>query len=275
MKAEIRVKERITVKMSKEFLDARRENQRSLSERHVAELADAILFDRWIHNGESIKFDIEGRMIDGQHRCTAGIKAGKSFVSDIVYGLPVESYYTINQKSKSRSSGDVLKMNGEVNTVTLASALAYNIACDRKCIVKTGKQWTISPDAQQICTELDHNPDMRESVQAARRCYSVMSPGPLSFLHYRFAKKDPVLADTFFHKLGTGEDLTNRSPILYLRKMLLEDKIQNKAKLPIGEKMACIIKAWNLIRNGKTASSQVSIKWSSRGKNTEDFPIIK
>ena len=274
MKKSHRIRERITVKMSKEFLDSRREKQRALSVRHIAELADAMLFNRWVYNGESIKFDIEGYMVDGQHRCAGGIKAGKSFLSDIVYNLPTEAYYTIDQKSKKRSAGDVLKMNGELNTNTLSSALSYNIAYHRGNIVKSGKQWIVSPDSQQIAEELIHHPAMRESVLVGRKCFDIMGPAPLSFLHYLFSQKDKDLADTFFHQLKTGEDLSSKSPILFLRKMLLEDKIQNKAKLPMGEKLACIIKAWNLMRQGKIANSQTSIKWTSRGKTLESFPEV-
>lgn len=275
MKKETRVSERITVKMAKEFLDSRRDNQRPLSQRHVAELANAILFGRWIPNGESIKFDTDGQMMDGQHRCAAGVKAGKPFVSDIVYGLPKSAYYTIDQKSKRRSSGDVLKMNGEISTSTLAAALAWNIAHERDCIGKNGKQWLVSPDAQQICTELDRHPDMRESVSLARLGHRIMPAGPLAFLHYRFAEKDSVLAKAFLQSLSTGSDLSNTNPILYLRKKLLEDKIQNKAKLPIGEKMAYVIKAWNMVRKGKKAHSVVSLKWTSSGGTKEAFPVIQ
>ena len=275
MSKETRVRERVTVKMAKEFLDSRRENQRAISQRHLAELTDAILFGRWIPNGESIKFDVDGYMIDGQHRCAAGIKAGKTFISDIVYGLPKEAYYTIDQKGKRRSSSDVLRMNGETNTTTLAAALAYNIAYEKGFIIKSGKCLWVSHDAQQICNELACNPEMRASVQVGRKCYSVMSPGPLSFLHYRFAKKDAVLADSFFCQLETGENLTKTDPVLHIRKVLLEDKIQNKAKLPIGEKIAYIIKGWNISRNGKVANSKNSIKWLSGGLRPESFPVIK
>ena len=275
MKTETRVKERITVKMAKEFLASRRENQRSLGKRHVAGLVDAMLFNRWIPNGESIKFDEDGCMIDGQHRCAAGIKAGKSFISDIVYGLPKDAYYTIDQKSRSRSPADVLYMNGEISTRTLTAALSYNMAYEKKEIAKSGKSQWIVPDAQQICAELKKNPAMRESVRTCNRCSAIMASSPLSFLHYRFAKKDKDLADKFLTQLTTGENLSKTNPVLHIRKVLQEDKIQNKAKLPMGEKIAYVIKGWNILRNGKTANSVTSIKWKSAGTNPEPFPVIK
>lgn len=274
MSKETRVKERITVKMSKEFLDSRRENQRSLNPRHIAEIADAMLMGRWRYNGESIKFDINGYMVDGQHRCAGAIKAGKSFISDIVYGLSDDAYYTINYKQKQRSMGDILKTEGEQNTCRLAAALAWNIAYNAKTISSSGKKANISPDAIQISAELRHHPNMRDSSFYVGKCRHLMGAGPLAFLHYLFSKKDSVMADKFFDQLSTGENISKTNPVLYIRKVLQEDKIQNKAKLPIGEKMAYIIKGWNVLRNGKVASSVSSIKWKSTGSHPEPFPKV-
>ncbi|RLC36943.1 hypothetical protein DRH27_04435 [Candidatus Falkowbacteria bacterium] len=275
MKKTTRVKQKITVKLAKEFLDSRKENQRSISKRHVSELTDAMLMNRWQYNGESIKFNVDGQMIDGQHRCCAAIKAGKSFISDIVYGLPKEAYYTIDQKSRGRSPGDVLRINGELNAQKLSIALSYNIAYDKGYISRSGRGMPISPDAQQICVELDNNPMMRESVKVGSRCSAIMGSSPLSFLHYRFSQKDIALADKFFVQLATGENLSKTNPVLYIRKALLEDKIHNKAKLPMGEKIAYVIKGWNLLRHKKIANSVKSISWRSTGKSSEAFPVIK
>lgn len=274
MSKETRVKERITVKMAKEFLDSRRENQRNIFPRHVAELADAILMGRWRYNGEALKFDIDGCMVDGQHRCAAAIKAGKLFISDIVYGLPVDAYYTIDYNQKQRSMGDILKMEGEQNTCRLAAALGWNIAYNNESITSSGKKASIAPDAIQISAELRHHPNMRDSSSYVGNCRHLMGTGPLAFLHYLFSKKDSEMAGKFFDQLATGENISKTNPVLYIRKVLLEDKIQNKAKLPVGEKMAYIIKGWNVLRNGKVASSVSSIKWKSTGNHPEPFPKV-
>ena len=272
MTTQTRMKERITTKMAKEFLDSRRDNQRKISDRHVAELSDAMLYNRWRYNGEAIKFDEEGRMIDGQHRCAAGIKAGKSFMSDIVYGLPNDVYYVIDQKAKKRNFGDVLKIEGEINTAALASALGWHIAYTAHKISSRGKIWALTPDAQQVSQELRHHPAIRDSFIPASRCRHLLGTGVLTFVHYVFSQKDSDAADDFFRKLATGEELTRKNPILYIRRVLVADKVYNKAKLPAGEKIAYLIKGWNLIRKGKDAKSVASIKWTSAGKYPESFP---
>ncbi len=270
-----RVKEKVTPKMAQEFLDSRSHIQRNTPMRHITEIADAMENGRWMYNGESIKFDTEGSMIDGQHRCLACIKANKSFITDIVYGLQSEVYVTIDLKGKPRSIGDVLRMDGEIKATTLASGMAWMIALKGGFVTETGKKAFLSPDAQQVQSELSKNPEMRESVTKAQRCSHIFAASPLSALHYLFSRKDPELADEFLVQLATGEGLSSSNPILFLRSKLLNDKIYNKAKLPMGDKVASIVKSWNILRNGKIAKNASSIRWSCRGKNKEKFPAIK
>ena len=221
----------------------------------------------------AIKFDKDGHMTDGSHRCAAGIRAGKAFVTDIVLGLEADAFYTYDLKCKSRTIGDVMKTNGEINTNCLASALSWYMAYKRRSISSNGRSWQFSPDAQQVCLELTHHPDFRESVVIGRKCKHMMGAGPLSFLHYIFAEKDKELAREFLAKLSTGENLPASHPILRIRKILQDDRIKHKAKLPIGEKLANIIKGWNLLRNGKRTCSGHSLMWRSGGSRPEEFPV--
>jgi len=268
-----RTKVLVTPIMAQEYLDSRKPPQRSTPARHIEELANAMQFGRWKYNGESLKFDKNYNMIDGQNRCLACIKSGKSFDTDIVYGLDNSAYLTIDLKAKPRSASDVLYMEGEKNTRTLASGLAWLYAYKNKAILLGGKTYWISPDVQQLKKVLDLNPAIRESVLVAEKCKHLMGTGPLTFLHYLFSKKDNDTAAVFFEQFGTGEGLSKGNPILFLRQRLLNDKINNKAKLPIGDKIASIVNSWNLIRLGKKAKSVSSIRWTTGGLYPQKFPV--
>ena len=54
---------------------------RPLSQNTVYRYADAILSGEWKLNGDTIRFDSNGTLIDGQHRLHACVKAGKSFMA--------------------------------------------------------------------------------------------------------------------------------------------------------------------------------------------------
>ena len=60
----------ITPEMAREYLEKNSHNRR-LSERSVRNLATAIKNGEWQVNGEAIKVDKEGNLLDGQHRLSA------------------------------------------------------------------------------------------------------------------------------------------------------------------------------------------------------------
>lgn len=62
---------------------------------------------KFAFNGETCKFDVNGNLIDGQHRFYAGWKSGKGIKTVIVTGLPPEAQDTIDVGIK-RSVSDFL-----------------------------------------------------------------------------------------------------------------------------------------------------------------------
>lgn len=68
----------------------------------------------WKQNNQGIGFDVNGTLIDGQHRLRAIIQSGVSIEMVIVTELPVESQMTVDV-GKLRSTGDNLHLIGEDN----------------------------------------------------------------------------------------------------------------------------------------------------------------
>ena len=68
----------ITPEYAKELLDYNKKN-RSLSKATVDRYAEDMRKDNWQQNGEAIKIDWDGNLIDGQHRLAACVKSGVSF----------------------------------------------------------------------------------------------------------------------------------------------------------------------------------------------------
>lgn len=61
--------------------------QRRINDRVANVYAKDIVEGRWKENGETIKFDTEGRLLDGQHRLAAVIKANRPVAFFVVRGL--------------------------------------------------------------------------------------------------------------------------------------------------------------------------------------------
>lgn len=75
----------VTPEMAKKFLSNQAPN-RPLHLSQVKYLESEIRKGNFFPNGSPIIIDQYGRLMDGQHRCTAIVNAEKSVVSDVIYG---------------------------------------------------------------------------------------------------------------------------------------------------------------------------------------------
>ena len=57
--------ERITPKQAEKYLEENIENNRPILDRHVAVLARDMKAGNWVQNGETIKFNGTGALLDG------------------------------------------------------------------------------------------------------------------------------------------------------------------------------------------------------------------
>jgi len=88
----------------------------------VKEYVSAMIEGEWLYNGEAIKFDRDGRLVDGQHRLEAVVKANKPIAFLVIRGLDPEVFKTIDT-GKKRSAGDVLAIKGVKNPNAVGAAM--------------------------------------------------------------------------------------------------------------------------------------------------------
>ena len=172
----------ITPKLAEYMLGKNMQN-RNVSQSHVEKLSSDIKSGRWIFNGDPIRFN-GNKLIDGQHRLSAVIKANKPIKSLVVYGLESKAIQTIDT-GKSRSLSCTLGIDGYSNTPALASA------------IRTLNDYLRgSMDPQTISTSrgielLEENPGLPEVVkrmESLRKGVSPISIGVISALHYLMQK---------------------------------------------------------------------------------------
>lgn len=80
----------VTPDMAKQFL-ATQENNRHVSSKHVREIALDMMKGSWRRSPQPICFDVNGKLIDGQHRMLALIMANVTLPFFVVRNVPVES----------------------------------------------------------------------------------------------------------------------------------------------------------------------------------------
>jgi len=102
--------ELITTEMAKDYL-SRNFNNRPLIEKTVSYYADQMKQNLWALTGQGISFDESNKLIDGQHRLAAIIKANKPINILVIRGVQSLNFEFYDLQ-KTRSSADVLSISG-------------------------------------------------------------------------------------------------------------------------------------------------------------------
>ena len=252
----------ITPEMAQRYLERNPHNRR-LSERSVRELVTAIKNDEWQVNGEAIKVDDEGNLIDGQHRLSAIQKSGRTVRTYVITGLDRETFKTIDT-GKRRNNADALSLLGYKDPSLLATAARMVVNVERN---QLRSHETVSNIQLEQFNQ--KNPRVIESVAFMReiKIDHVLPGSAGAALHYIFSGYDRDEADTFFADLAKGSMLSDSDPVFLLREKLLFYKSRLGARLTRQEATALVIKSWNYRRTGRIVKK---LLWAK--KNGEAFP---
>lgn len=240
---------------------------RPLSERHVKYLVKEIKSGRWKVNGDMIRVNPDGIIIDGQHRLHAIVLSKLAIQTYVMTGLPSDVFDTIDI-GKKRSHSDTLACKSEKHTKRLGPAL---IMIDKYMNGKIDRKEAYSN--MEIENLLYKYPDARNCIVHASRTRQLVPPCVLNSCYYIFSRIDKDLADVFVDKIINGTDLQIQDPWHTLR-IKLEKDARNASKLPKAIVMMLCIKAWNYARKNVEKVKQYEVNLTADGK-IMDFPIAK
>jgi hypothetical protein len=223
---------------------------------------------RWILNGDPIRFDHDGKLIDGQHRLLAIIAADVPIKSFVVRDLGDEAFITLDSGIK-RTMGDELTFDQEKNVIALGAALQQLMRYEAGIL---DKGTALKATRHEQKDALARHGEIRDSIHYGQMTKAMLRHSLGTTLHYLFSRKDRVLADEFFVKLAQGTNLKPDDPIYLLRERLMRENIKGgKTRLMPREVLALVIKAWNAKRKDETPRA---LKWRGQGEGAEEFPVI-
>ena len=249
----------VTPKIAKEYLKGNL-NNRKISKRTVKFLADQMKYNLFKENGESIVFDENGNLNDGQHRLHAIIESGKSFYIVVVKGVKAKTMATYDT-GKNRSAADVLSLNGYNSSTRLASfiRLIDKYAIQKRKSANSGaynRSDTLTN--QQILDYCITNYKwLNEIIINTRSIYAkqntkVLSITSLSLIAYLIGGKKPSKKVYDFLKNIYGIIKEENSATSYLYTKFYNAKI-NKEPLNFYWTLGMAIKAWNFYLEGNPA----------------------
>lgn len=275
----IEVKE-ITPELAKDILENHNNLNRNRNKEHVKALLYNMKQGTWRFNGDTIRFDKDGELIDGQHRLAALVEFGKPLPMIVVKGFDKETIKTIDQEIKPRNLADLFKMNGVKDAVAVSAIINRFFAMSVTNSFISSNRYNLSHGGDSVSgkvirkTTIDAkyneyfaNPDLWDDIVSyARRCYKNTRllrasdiGGMYAFLYLRMHHSDDEIRG-FFNRLCFTE--TDVNVINLLRDTLIRD-LTSKTPMTSLVKSQYLTKAWNYYIKGK------DVKVLSYNKNTE------
>ncbi len=237
---------------------------RSIRQDHVARLARDMTTGNWKLNGESISFDREGNLVNGQHRLWACIMAKVNFETLVVRGVEAEAYTTIDI-GRPKSMGDFLQ-RGHVKNANVVASIVRIVLYHERGQLSMQKNGNLTPTIAEIEDGLLRHPGVVESAAwASTEVKHIMRPSLSGFMHYLMSNRYPDTWKVFAAQLVHGVGLTMDDSVFHLRRHLLRQRGRRDLKLDPMYAMALTIKAFNALLEGR--SVQV-LSW----KPNEKFP---
>lgn len=254
---------------AQDYLD-RNSRNRALSANRVGGYAAAMLRGEWLLNGETLKFNGDGTLLDGQHRLAAVVKSGTNQRFMVVRGLSTEVQDTVDA-GRARTFSDILKIRGEAYNTALAAAVRIAHAYEHTGIPVHTSAAVVSN--QQLIACLGRHPGIRESLSTGghHNAILLLSRSMVTGLHYLFASADRDDADAFFSLLDTGEALEKSDPIFSLRDRMIREMRDHKRMKSI-VLTAFTVRAFNAWRNGERMTKY---QWKPGGARPDRFPPIE
>lgn len=242
--------ETITPSMARKMLGGNVVN-RNLRRGRVNLYAKYMAAGQWRVTGESIVFDPEGRLLQGQHRLTACVEADVSFRSVVVRGVEAAAMKVMDT-GMSRTAADAFKLEGVDNYTGQAAMVKRLIAISLGVQRDTGAQALITRD-ELLQFHDDHAESLRAAWDLSRPTASAIKIshagwGALAFI---LLEADADLAFEFFDGLASGAGLKPGDPRLAYRNYLI-NKILQRSAPHWTEQVATGIRVWNSWIDGKS-----------------------
>ncbi len=234
---------------------------RPMDEKRVKQYASDITRNSWKKNGETIKLSEDGRLIDGQHRLAAIVRANKSIETFVVMGLEEEVFDTIDT-GRARNKSDVLAISGYTHSVTLAATLALLDGYYSKALPK--RFYPTNAEIVQLAEKYGEKAQRATQIgDNYKRKFRGMQGSVISAAYYIFNELNSDSTEEFLIKqVLQGLEVKPNSPAAILRNKL-EANLHSKAKYNQIQILGFTIKAWNYFRQNKNMTSIKAIEDNS------------
>ena len=258
--------ENVTPQLASAYL-SQNTNNRPLNKSRVQAYANAMMRGEWQFNGDPVRFDEDGCLIDGQHRLSAIVQSSIPMKMLVIRNLPQSTFKTIDVGAK-RSPSDLAALAGVKNsTNATAGARLYLTWLATGTIYATVDK---SPTSSQILDFVTSNSILDRAttyVCGSRFHKKFLSPSVSCFLYLAFSTIDEEKAIEFMNEIREPTSVDWQNPAFLLRERITQSSL-GKTRLRKNEMVALVMKAWrHWIKGEKVKQLKVLTSGSKTEKN--------
>lgn len=233
----------LTPEVAQAWLDRFNTSNRKIQKSHVTEIARDIRGGNWMNNAQPIGFSGnpwtgEARLLNGQHRLEAVVKADAPIEVMIATGLPEEAFDTFDMHARHSHRKYLAK--GDERVLAAAAKIQWRVdngmaPGDRS-----------SPSAAEIQETIEAHPSLIDAFQISRKkeMQEIGSAGILTFFISHIRCQDDQLSELYLQQLMNGEGLQRGNPIIKARAKL----IGKRGGLTRREVLQLLLEAWDEFR---------------------------
>lgn len=222
---------------------------RPLIETAIKDYSASLVADEWPINGETISFDINGDIVDGQNRIEAVRRTRIAMRTLIVTGLPPEVRDTVGG-ARARRTRDDLAIMGVPDPNHKSGILQAAVLWDRAHgLASLGGQNVRRTGLVRLWPEYEKS--VEDAAPAKKYAHGApIDTGTASLFWWLMRRhgSDPELIEQFFSIFTDGSQLSKDYVIVRLRKFLETPRYKpsgRKISIPKKRLILYMILAWN------------------------------
>jgi hypothetical protein len=234
----------------------------------INKYARDMLAGKWTETGDTIKFDVNDVLIDGQNRLKAVVACGVQQDFFVARGLSTDAKMATDI-GIPRSVSHMLDFMGEKNVAAMASTARLCLAHRRGSLGKSGTNATSS--VREVIDFVEENPSLRECVSftnSDNALRSLLTPSVIGFMRYITLRIDRNKSDLFFQHLSLPPaDKTHPCYVLSSSVSRMRAQSRRGENISYVLVLALTIKAWNVFYEDRKVQH---FKWADKSQ----FPEI-
>jgi hypothetical protein len=209
----------ITPELALEMLRGPGKRFRKMNSARVLRYVMDMQADSWKMTGDPIKFDVDGNLIDGQHRLQAIANSRIAMEAIVATNLPSDAFHAIDTGA-GRSAGQLMAFldvpSAGDSTAVWRWILDYNAHLHGETRGPVGgaggRPWLTQ--AAVLCCREQH-PEVPKSVQRVRelRGKRTVPQSIGAFVHYMGGRTSPEKADEFVDQIISEAGLERGGPV--------------------------------------------------------------